>query len=184
MENVRGLFGLDDASDEAANLVWDTTVWHDSDLPPPLGGLDADEPTTERENIPEDGSLLETAVPPAVVASSPTAPEVQATLPATQEETLQEIGRRLAHSERVIRLLQQLRDEMLPITRRLVPHTPELAPITAQDVEAIANAYLEDELSDQERGALGLLGSGMAEAPAVTAEEAEIDRTLWRLHVD
>jgi hypothetical protein len=148
--------------------------------------LEADEPTTERENIPEDGSLLETAVPPAVVASSPTAPEVQATLPGTQqEETLQEIGRRLAHSERVVRLLQELRDEMLPISRRLVPNTPELAPLTAQDLEAIANAYLEDELSDQERGAYGILfGSGMAEDPAVTAEEAEIDRTLWRLHVD
>jgi hypothetical protein len=186
LENVRGLFGLDDASDEAADPVWDTTVWHDSDLPPPLGDLEADEPTTERENIPEDGSLLETAVPPAVVASSPTAPEVQATLPGTQqEETLQEIGRRLAHSERVVRLLQELRDEMLPISRRLVPNTPELAPLTAQDLEAIANAYLEDELSDQERGAYGILfGSGMAEDPAVTAEEAEIDRTLWRLHVD
>jgi hypothetical protein len=61
-----------------------------------------------------------------------------------------------------------------------VPDPPEPTPITAQDAEAIANAYLEDDLSDEERGR----SFGNTDDPAVTTEEADIDRTLWRLHVD
>jgi hypothetical protein len=171
---------LDDSDDEVVTGTSGLTVEFN-----PLffsDDMDANESFIDRDDLPEEVSTLETVIPTAVVASSPTAPEVQATLSHTQEETLQEI-RRLAHSEQVIRLLQELRGEMLPLTRRVVPDAPEPTPITAQDAEAIARAYLEDELSDLERGAHGLFGE-MAEDPVVTAEEAEIDRTLWRLHVD
>jgi hypothetical protein len=182
LENVRGLFGMGDISDEVATGTSGLTVEFNplffSDDP------DANEPFIDRDDLPEGVSTLETVISPAVVASSSTVHEEQGDLLSTQDETLQEIGRRLAHSERVIRLLEELRQEILTSARRVVPDSPESTPITAQDAEAIANAYLEDDLSDEERGAHGLFGSGMAEAPAVTMEEAEIDRTLWRLHVD
>jgi hypothetical protein len=58
----------------------------------------------------------------------------------------------------------------------------EAAPVSATDTEAIANAYLEDDLSDVERDVQELLMN--SDGPGVTMEEADIDSTLWRLHVD
>jgi len=127
----------------------------------------------------EEVSVPGAAIPPAVVAPSPTGYEVQATLSSTQEDASRETG--IAYSGRLIRLLEELRIEMIASARRAVPDTPEPTLITAQDAEAIANAYLEDDLSDEERSAHEL--AGLADEPAVTVEEADIDSALWRLQV-
>lgn len=171
LENVRGLFGVDDESDEGAvpDPSWGMTLWT----------------AIDRENMSEDGPMMGTVTPPAVVEPSPTEHGGQATLPSMQEqeETLREVDPRIAYTDRLISLLEELRNETrASAIRRVVTDTPEPSPITAQDAEAIANAYLEDDLSDEERIANELLG--MADDPAVTLEEADIDRTLWRLHVD
>lgn len=100
--------------------------------------------------------------------------EAQTTLPATQE-----MARETVFIRQITRMFEQLRHEVF-VSPGAVPDTPEPTPITAQDAEAIANAYLEDDLSDEERGR----SLGNTDDPAVTMEEADIDRTLWRLHVD
>jgi hypothetical protein len=144
----------------------------------PFANLDADEPSIERESMAGDESLLETALPSPVMVSWVTEIEGQITLPATGE-TAREIVSLTADRERLMRLLEEVRRDIAS-ARQAVSATPELAPITAQDAEAIANAYLEDDLSDEERGR----SLENIDDPAVTMEEADIDRTLWRLHVD
>jgi len=177
LENVRGLFDLGDTSEE-------------DDLPSPymtgtdyarfaFTSLDADGPSIERENTAEDEPLPETAVPPAAMVSWTTENEGQTTLPATQG-LARDINHEIAQNSRLLRVLEELHRGLLASARQVVPDTPELAPITAQDAEAIANAYLEDDLSDEERGS----SLGNTDDPAVTMEEADIDRALWRLHVE
>ena len=184
LEDVRGLFDLDETSDGVDLPSPHMTERDDTTFS--SANVDADEPSIERENMAEDDSLLETAMPsPAMVARS-TGNEGQATLPATQDmawETDLDIAYNrllngIAYNRRLERVLEQLRHELA--SRGAVPDPPEPTPITAQDAEAIANAYLEDDLSDEERGR----SLGNTDDPAVTTEEADIDRTLWRLHVD
>jgi hypothetical protein len=145
-----------------------------------LSDVGADEPPIEREDTPEDGPLLETIVPQDVAASRLMGHVVQATLSSTQEGTSRETDSDVGYGVRIVRLLEELRHELLASARGGVPDTPELPPITAQDAEAITNAYFEDDLSDEERSRL----FGNTDDPAVTIEEADIDRTLWQLHVD
>ena len=61
-------------------------------------------------------------------------------------------------------------------------NVPEVMAMSAYDLEAIANAYLEDDLDDAERDAYEMLSN--ADGPAVTMEEVDIDRTLWALRID
>ncbi|KAM0703776.1 hypothetical protein Q7P35_009715 [Cladosporium inversicolor] len=183
LENVRGLFELDEMSEEVEIPLPHMTGRPDTTFS--FADFDADEQSVGYEGMAEDMSLSEAVIPPAVVALSPTGHEGQATLPSfqEQEETLREVNEEIAYSDRLLRILEELRNEMrASAARRAVPDTPEPTAITAQDAEAIANAYLEDDLSDEERIANELLG--LAEDPAVTVEEADIDRALWRLHVD
>jgi hypothetical protein len=175
LENVRGLFDLDEVSDAAAIALPDLPdLTERADTAFSFADLDPNDPSTERE-VAEDGSLLVTTMPPAVVESRITGPEGQATLPSTQEETIRELDHSIAYSERVIGILEELRSQMRASARRVVPDTPEPTAITAQDAEAIEVAYLQDELNRL---------WGNTDDPAVTLEEADIDRTLWRLHVD
>lgn len=176
LEDVRGLFDMGDESDEIALPLPHTTEMDGTTFP--FTNLDADEPSIEHENVAEDESLLQTALPSPVMVSWATEIEGQITLPATGE-TAREIVSLIEDRERLMRLLEEVRRNIAS-ARQAVSATPELAPITAQDAEAIANVYLEDDLSDEERGR----SLGNTDDPAVTMEEAEIDRTLWRLHVD
>ena len=130
LENVRGLFDLEDTSEE-------------DDLPSPymtgtdyarvaFAGLDAYGPSIERENTAEDEPLPETAVPPAAMVSWTTENEGQTTLPATQE-LARDINHEIAHNARLIRILEELHRGLLASARQVVPDTPEPTPITAQD---------------------------------------------------
>jgi hypothetical protein len=69
-----------------------------------------------------------------------------------------------------------------PVMQETITHTEETNDVSAHDVEAIRDAYFEDDLSDRERDVYELLGN--TDGPAVTMEEAEIDRALWRMRVD
>lgn len=69
-----------------------------------------------------------------------------------------------------------------PATPEMMPHTQELMAISAYDVEAMENAYFEDDLSDKEYDAYELLGN--VDGPAMTMEDADIDRALWRMFLD
>jgi hypothetical protein len=204
LEDVRGLFDADGGSEEltavlshmttrmeemvtAAVAVADRVTLSFANLPAEMDevitAVDADELSTEHFILTGDGHVPETVLPPAVDEPFPLSDEEEATLPDTQEEASQEaedvlVGR----IRRRVLELQQERAQMLAPTRQMALHVPEPTPISTPDVEAIANAYLEDDLSDMERDARELLVN--ADSPAVTMEEADIDRTLWRLHVD
>jgi hypothetical protein len=59
---------------------------------------------------------------------------------------------------------------------------PELIAIAPDDAEAIANAFLEDDISDDgHHAAPSPMPAGI---PVVTTEEADIDQTLWRMAVE
>lgn len=177
LENVRGLFDLEDTSEEE-DLPSPYTTGRVTDTAFSFADLDTNEPSIEHENTAEDETLLETAIPSAATVTWGTGNEGQTILPAI-EETAREMVRRIAHSGRLMRLLEEARHD-IESARRALSDTPELAPMTAQDAEAITNAYLEDDLSDEDRGR----SLGNTDDPAVTMEEADIDRTLWRLLVD
>lgn len=168
LEDVRGLFNLEETP-EADELPSPYVTGRAADTTFSFADLDTNGQSIERGNTAEDESLLETAIASAVMATCGT----------VTEEMAREIDRRIAYSPRLVRLLDEVRHDIAS-ARRAMSDTPELAPITAQDAEAIANAYLEDDLSDEERGR----SFGSTDDPAVTMEEADIDRTLWRLHVD
>lgn len=62
------------------------------------------------------------------------------------------------------------------------PEIPELVAIAPNDAQAIANAFLEDDISDGDHHAFpspNPLGN-----PVVTTEEADIDQALWRMAVE
>jgi hypothetical protein len=178
LENVRGLYESDEVSDVL--FIVDSSVATETIGDIVLSDVGADEPPIEREDTPEDGPLLETIVPQDVAASRLMGHVVQATLSSTQEGTSRETDSDVGYGVRIVRLLEELRHELLASARGGVPDTPELPPITAQDAEAITNAYFEDDLSEEDRSRL----FGNIDDPAVTTEEADIDRTLWQLHVD
>ena len=179
LEDVRGLFDMGDEPDEVElSLPYMTER---AGTPFSFANLDEDEPSVERENMAEDEPLPGMTMPPPVTISWTAAARNggQAVLPAT-EETAWEINLEIVYNARLIRVLEGLHRGMLASDRRVVPDTPGPTPINAQDAGAIANAYLEDDLSDAERGTM----FGNTDDPAVTMEEADIDHTLWRLHVD
>jgi hypothetical protein len=62
------------------------------------------------------------------------------------------------------------------------PEMPELIAIAPNDAEAIANAFLEDDISDDGHHASS--SRSVAGIPVVTMEEADIDQTLWRMAVE
>ena len=62
------------------------------------------------------------------------------------------------------------------------PEIPELVAIAPNDAQAIANAFLEDDISDGDHHAFP--SPNPLSNPVVTTEEADIDQALWRMAVE
>lgn len=95
---------------------------------------------------------------------------------------------RLAQNEAVSRASIDVAAEAEPGTpvisdrQELVSQTEGMPSMFAHDAAAIQEAYLEDDLSEEERGFREVMSS--LYGPVLTMEEADIDRTLWRMRVD
>ena len=63
------------------------------------------------------------------------------------------------------------------------PEMPELIAIDPNDAEAIANAFLEDDLNHDGHYHAPLFNS-LPGSPIVTTEEADVDQALWRMAVE
>jgi len=174
LENVRGLFEV--GSDETG--VFPTTT---TDTATPVA-LVVDDGAVELSiaRVHSTGDR-DRVLPPAGVEPllAEEEGEEDLTLPETQEV---ELPRVIAWfpTETIFRDFRFL--EHNEPTSAVSPNATEVMALSAYDAEAIASAYWEDDLSDEERGARELLGNN--DYPDVSVEEADIDRTLWRLHVD
>jgi hypothetical protein len=180
LESVRGLFDVDGGSGELAAVLANMAARTEemvAAIVVRVNGL-----STGLVDPGGGGSMPEAVLSPAM-EPLPTGDEEQTASPSRQEEMAQETddspgGHLLS---RILARLQE-RNETFPPTRHAASDMLEAAPVSATDTEAIANAYLEDDLSDVERDVQELLMN--SDGPGVTMEEADIDSTLWRLHVD
>ena len=62
------------------------------------------------------------------------------------------------------------------------PEMPEVVAIAQSDAEAIANVFLEDDISDDDHHVS--TSPNPPGNPVVTTEEAAIDQALWRMAVE
>ena len=103
--------------------------------------------------------------------------------------TLDALARRIARLGMPPELYQPIEESpaLLFASQRSVgaeeePETPGLAPIAANDAEAIASAFWEDDMSDD--GHYNTSTPTPPADPIVTAEEAHIDLALWQMAIE
>jgi hypothetical protein len=186
LENVRGLFEVDE--DDETEVPELTTAMDEEQVQ--TGGGEhtetivpvlATNPNEEQVQTGDGTSLDEVSLQPVVTRLLHTLDRVRvelsiaARIRAAAEGTTEAEARAATRDEAAVHLAG-------PVMQETITHTEETNDVSAHDVEAIRDAYFEDDLSDGEHDAYELLGH--SDGPAVTMEEAEIDRALWKMRVD
>jgi hypothetical protein len=186
LENVRGLFEIsenDEAEVPALTTNLDDEQVHtggdeDNEAVVPMLSTDSNEERVQTG----DGTLLdEVSVQPVgtrllyLLDRVRIELSVAARVRAAAEGITEAEARAATRDEATARLAG-------PVVQETITRTEETNDVSAHDVEAIRDAYFEDDSSDGKRNAYELLGN--TDGPAVTMEEAEIDRALWRMRID
>lgn len=176
LENVRGLFDVDDASDEAITSLPALTERAGEVVV--VADVGAGVLSTATVHLVGGGARPEPVIPPANGEPLPTGVQGEDTSRDTPEG-----GSRRSSVASTVALATEVREnlEREILARHLEP-TTAVSPMSVHDAEAIASAYLEDDLSDEERDAYEILIN--ADRLAVTMDDADIDRALWRMRVD